>query len=218
APRRACSFRSIRRPQDPTGRLPVPAHYGNARGPVAIGLECHGPKNESRGGATRALQHSHAGEPLHPASIDGTRRDRDIRSTRSLGRTAGLAPILGVTWELIFNLIVRARALFLSSQVKPLESAPSRIRTCDTRFRKPMLYPLSYEGVRVGRDRRPSMISARSGGADIVVRGWPACRNSSSTPCCSTWTEPWSIPPPACSETGASWRTRWVWRSPTSRI
>ena len=24
--------------------------------------------------------------------------------------------------------------------------APSRIRTCDTRFRKPMLYPLSYEG------------------------------------------------------------------------
>ena len=25
-------------------------------------------------------------------------------------------------------------------------SAPDRIRTCDTRFRKPMLYPLSYEG------------------------------------------------------------------------
>ncbi len=25
-------------------------------------------------------------------------------------------------------------------------SAPGRIRTCDTRFRKPMLYPLSYEG------------------------------------------------------------------------
>jgi hypothetical protein len=24
--------------------------------------------------------------------------------------------------------------------------APGRIRTCDTRFRKPMLYPLSYEG------------------------------------------------------------------------
>ncbi len=26
--------------------------------------------------------------------------------------------------------------------------APGRIRTCDTRFRKPMLYPLSYEGAR----------------------------------------------------------------------
>jgi hypothetical protein len=26
-------------------------------------------------------------------------------------------------------------------------SAPGRIRTCDTRFRKPMLYPLSYEGL-----------------------------------------------------------------------
>jgi hypothetical protein len=24
--------------------------------------------------------------------------------------------------------------------------APSRIRTCDTRFRKPLLYPLSYGG------------------------------------------------------------------------
>ena len=24
--------------------------------------------------------------------------------------------------------------------------APGRIRTCDTRFRKPVLYPLSYEG------------------------------------------------------------------------
>lgn len=25
-------------------------------------------------------------------------------------------------------------------------NAPGRIRTCDHRFRKPMLYPLSYEG------------------------------------------------------------------------
>jgi hypothetical protein len=27
-----------------------------------------------------------------------------------------------------------------------LHSAPGRIRTCDTRFRKPVLYPLSYGG------------------------------------------------------------------------
>ena len=27
--------------------------------------------------------------------------------------------------------------------------APGKIRTCDTRFRKPMLYPLSYEGARL---------------------------------------------------------------------
>jgi hypothetical protein len=26
------------------------------------------------------------------------------------------------------------------------ESAPGMIRTCDQRFRKPLLYPLSYEG------------------------------------------------------------------------
>ena len=28
----------------------------------------------------------------------------------------------------------------------PLCGAPGRIRTCDARFRKPTLYPLSYEG------------------------------------------------------------------------
>jgi hypothetical protein len=27
--------------------------------------------------------------------------------------------------------------------------APGRIRTCDTRFRKPLLYPLSYEGATI---------------------------------------------------------------------
>jgi hypothetical protein len=27
-----------------------------------------------------------------------------------------------------------------------LDCAPGRNRTCDTRFRKPLLYPLSYEG------------------------------------------------------------------------
>ncbi len=27
-------------------------------------------------------------------------------------------------------------------------SALGKIRTCDTRFRKPVLYPLSYEGMR----------------------------------------------------------------------
>src|SRR5262249_5357511 len=31
-----------------------------------------------------------------------------------------------------------------------LETTPGRIRTCDPRFRKPMLYPLSYGGVMSG--------------------------------------------------------------------
>ena len=31
------------------------------------------------------------------------------------------------------------------------DRAPGRIRTCDTRFRKPVLYPLSYEGREEGR-------------------------------------------------------------------
>jgi hypothetical protein len=34
-------------------------------------------------------------------------------------------------------------------QVK--QGAPGRIRTCDARFRKPMLYPLSYEGLTLVR-------------------------------------------------------------------
>ncbi len=29
--------------------------------------------------------------------------------------------------------------------------APGRIRTCDTRFRKPLLYPLSYGGGSAGK-------------------------------------------------------------------
>ncbi len=38
--------------------------------------------------------------------------------------------------------------------------APGRIRTCDTRFRKPMLYPLSYEGGRGDRSRSGSVVGA----------------------------------------------------------
>jgi hypothetical protein len=37
-------------------------------------------------------------------------------------------------------------------------STPGRIRTCDRRFRKPLLYPLSYERVELGRLPRRSTI------------------------------------------------------------
>ena len=36
-------------------------------------------------------------------------------------------------------------SLMLGKRVR--DGAPGRIRTCDTRFRKPLLYPLSYEGI-----------------------------------------------------------------------
>lgn len=36
-----------------------------------------------------------------------------------------------------------------SSQV--ILGAPGRIRTCGSRFRKPLLYPLSYEGLTLVR-------------------------------------------------------------------
>src|SRR5664280_1949799 len=34
------------------------------------------------------------------------------------------------------------------SEIRWSRSAPGRIRTCGTRFRKPLLYPLSYGGAR----------------------------------------------------------------------
>ena len=47
-----------------------------------------------------------------------------------------------------------------------LFSAPGRNRTCDTRFRKPMLYPLSYRGgAGAKRGRNPSG-SAVAGNVD----------------------------------------------------
>jgi hypothetical protein len=48
--------------------------------------------------------------------------------------------------------------------------APGRIRTCDTRFRKPLLYPLSYEGaIAQSSDRAPF----GAGGTDGTVHGVP---------------------------------------------
>ena len=38
------------------------------------------------------------------------------------------------------------RSSVLPRNVGGLVGAPGRTRTCDTRFRKPLLYPLSYEG------------------------------------------------------------------------
>ena len=39
-----------------------------------------------------------------------------------------------------------ATILPVRANVAGLAGAPGRIRTCDARFRKPTLYPLSYEG------------------------------------------------------------------------
>ena len=40
------------------------------------------------------------------------------------------------------------------------DGAPGRIRTCDTRFRRAVLYPLSYEG-EPGRDRAIQSLTRR---------------------------------------------------------
>ncbi len=45
-------------------------------------------------------------------------------------------------------------------------SAPGRNRTCDTRFRKPMLYPLSYRGGAGAKGGRKPPGSAGAGNVD----------------------------------------------------
>jgi hypothetical protein len=42
-----------------------------------------------------------------------------------------------------------------------LRRAPGRIRTCDTRFRRAVLYPLSYEGARPDYRPAPARCSRR---------------------------------------------------------
>src|SRR5215213_4916077 len=64
-------------------------------------------------------------------------------------------------------------------------SAPSRIRTCDTRFRKPLLYPLSYGGGPAHGGAALSDEGSRSG-----ARPAPASqsRRTACPPTSSCWT------------------------------
>jgi hypothetical protein len=57
-----------------------------------------------------------------------------------------------------------ARAFLLDSRM----GAPGTIRTCDTRFRKPMLYPLSYGGTLPILPHDARSIVTTSGRADFA--------------------------------------------------
>jgi hypothetical protein len=54
----------------------------------------------------------------------------------------------------------RVTTVDVGDETAPARGAPSRIRTCDARFRKPTLYPLSYEGLapQASRFRRRAAI------------------------------------------------------------
>ena len=61
--------------------------------------------------------------------------------------------------------------------------APGRIRTCDTRFRKPMLYPLSYEGLLYAFAQHAGECRSVGAGAgclapDGLCRTCAACRGA----------------------------------------
>src|ERR1043166_4296877 len=69
----------------------------------------------------------------------GGRRDRPLRAPRDTSCGTNVSTLRD------------SDSLFGTSSTFSLVSdgAPGRIRTCDARFRKPMLYPLSYEGLRL---------------------------------------------------------------------
>jgi hypothetical protein len=76
-------------------------------------------------------------------SLDADRVDTGMTWAR-LAEQAGMPaqrPLLPQT-------VLDAEAVHTTSGRSCPVSALGRIRTCDTRFRKPMLYPLSYEGLR----------------------------------------------------------------------
>ena len=79
----------------------------------------------------------------------------DTTAHTSLGNTAEFsqAPAFTGPLEAGAEHTPAAEAAGLKSTRRPTarsgatrSGAPGRIRTCDTRFRKPLLYPLSYEG------------------------------------------------------------------------
>jgi hypothetical protein len=66
---------------------------------------------------------------------------RDCLQTRATSRTT--LHMAAPQWIFRENYLAWSELVFAGRK-----SAPGRNRTCDTRFRKPLLYPLSYEGVR----------------------------------------------------------------------
>lgn len=76
--------------------------------------------------------------------------------------------------------------------------APDRIRTCDPRFRKPVLYPLSYRGaVTVGHIPLVSYSSPRAGDGTVIIhRDFPNYTQPGSPawvpPRFSPWVQPHS--------------------------
>ena len=61
----------------------------------------------------------------------------------------------------------------MASDLRKWVGAPGRIRTCDTRFRRAVLYPLSYEG-----GTAPAIVS----GDSAAVRIAPHTRGSADVP------------------------------------
>ena len=91
-----------------------------------------------------SLNHWAASPDLGSAGIAELRKQSQDQSVYS----PGLPTNGGSGWHLAAHggtstKVSSCRSAAVSAD---LRGAPGRNRTCDTRFRKPLLYPLSYEG------------------------------------------------------------------------
>ncbi len=125
----------------------------------------------------------HRGSSWHARSRDlppagGRRQDRPSRGMTGTRPTAAASPSACGGTENRDQGRVRGRQ-------RSRTSAPSRIRTYDTRFRKPMLYPLSYEGApgRPPADRVRSRFSVEHPAARRC------CEDRAEYPNAATWPE-----------------------------
>ena len=57
----------------------------------------------------------------------------------------------------------------MAAECRSEDGAPDRTRTCGTRFRKPLLYPLSYRGLK--RDRPAIILFDEREGTDMELVG-----------------------------------------------
>lgn len=91
-----------------------------------------------------------------PRPRPGCRQLREQRAERSSPSTTPSSRFFAPTPRTVISLEIPAFS-------RPLSSAPGRTRTGNLRIRRPMLYPLSYGGVRTRRTR----LRHRSGGSDL---------------------------------------------------
>ena len=150
------------------GREPDDLLFPAPEGGYLLGAELAASRalDQDGSGTASARPAAHGGQPLDrgrgghqdgvgvAGSLDGEADAGHLRPPDGHGRRPGGAgPGEPGPWEPngypasgIVRSRSRERGLEMASDLRKRGGAPGRIRTCDTRFRRAVLYPLSYEG------------------------------------------------------------------------